>query len=672
MRLERLERMGLAELLGRTRQALFERLERVSGSDLHDAVPDSSVERSCEAAWRREQFFRGATDAGTPGAVAALLPAARDAIVEAADELCRGRFALLGHRALDFGRPVDWHLDAVSGKRAPRRHWSRIDPLDTSLVGDVKVTWELSRHQWLVTLAQAYVLERDERYARAALDHVDAWIDHNPPGQGIHWTSSLELALRLVSWCWVVELCADSPALGRVRLARMVRVMVAHARHTARYLSHWFSPNTHLTGEALGLFYAGAWLEVGSASRWRRRAEGILERELVRQVLPDGVHFEQSTCYARYTAEIYLHWLLLAEALDLPVPGHVGERLTRLLDFLLVVRRPDGSLPPIGDADGGWLLPLAPRESGDVRGIFSTAAVLFERADYAWAARGLQPETLWLLGPSAAARFFALCPRPPTAPPSRLFAHGGIAIVRDSWRDDAHQLIFDVGPLGCPVSSGHGHADLLAVQACFFGAPLLVDAGTGDYTAGPWRDAFRSTLFHGTVTIDGQSQAEPEGPFAWRERPSARLERWLSRPGRVLVSGSHDAYARLPQPVHHRRTIQFVAPDRFLFEDCLDGAGEHLVELRFQLAPGVRLAHRGPWLRIGLDDGRGLELRVVAPVALGLEVHTGESEPALGWVSPDYGQRLAAPLVVFQARTRLPLRLLTVLRPRRVGALREA
>src|SRR2546430_16133232 len=86
------------------------------------------------------------------------------------------------------------------------------------------------------------------------------------------------------------------------------------------------------------------------------------------------------------------------------VPAVVGERVQRMLDFLLAVRRPDGSVPSIGDADGGWLLPFVRRAPDDFRGVFSTAAAWFGRPDYAWAAGGLAPETLWLLGPRSEER----------------------------------------------------------------------------------------------------------------------------------------------------------------------------------------------------------------------------------------------------------------------------
>ena len=121
-------------------------------------------------------FFVGPADARIPEYFAEVLPDARGAVLHAADGICERRFSLLGHRALYLGDTPDWHRDAVSGKRAPLIHWSRLNPLDWDVVGDSKVTWELSRHQWLVGLAQAYSLTGDEAYAEAATAAMRDWM----------------------------------------------------------------------------------------------------------------------------------------------------------------------------------------------------------------------------------------------------------------------------------------------------------------------------------------------------------------------------------------------------------------------------------------------------------------------------------------------------------------
>ena len=666
VKLRRLRQMGLAEIAGRTRQEASKWWDRVApggatrkrGGRVVDCVRQR--ERFRVAAPSR--FFCGAADARTVALLADRAPDTMREVIAAAERAVAGRFDLLGYRGLSFGDPVDWRLDPVSGRRAPLVHWSRIDLLDAASLGDVKVVWELNRHQWLVQLGQAYRMTRDERYAQAFAARVTGWLESNPVGVGINWASSLEVALRLMAWCWALVLFSRSRMLSPELLERMSASIQDHASHVERYLSSYSSPNTHLTGEALGLFYAGTvFPEMGPALRWREQGARILATESERQVLPDGVYFEQSTCYQRYTVEIGLHLLMLSGRNGFPVPPVVGQSIQAMLDFLLSVRSPRGQAPHIGDADGGWLLPLARRRPDDLRGIFGVAAALFGRADYAWAAEGAGPELLWLLGPAGLATFESIRPAPP-ADSSRLFADGGYAVMRDGWGVDGHHLVFDVGPLGCPASGGHGHADLLSVQCSAFGEPFLVDAGTGKYANATWRSFFRGTAAHSTVMVDGVGQAEPAAPFAWQQRPRARLRRWLSAETFDFADAEHDAYARLLDPVRHRRRVLFVKPRYWVLLDDLEGAEPHRVELRFQFGRVSARLEAGLWAR-ATAAGRGLLVCPFASVPLEVRLREGARHPIEGWVSPDYGVRRPAPVLVYSATARLPLRVITLLLP---------
>src|SRR5262245_5151376 len=188
-------------------------------------------------------------------------PDERDAIINIAECALTGIFSLLGHVGLSFGdppySPIDWSLDPVSGLSAPLRHWSKLHPLDPLGGGDPKVVWELNRHAHFVTLGQAYWLTDDNRFAAGFIDQVSAWIDANPVGMGINWASSLEVAFRSIAWLWALGLCVDSREVTPDFFARLLKSLIEHGRHIERYLSYYFSPNTHLTGEALGLFYLG-------------------------------------------------------------------------------------------------------------------------------------------------------------------------------------------------------------------------------------------------------------------------------------------------------------------------------------------------------------------------------------------------------------------------------
>ena len=164
-----------------------------------------------------------------------------------------------------------------------------------------------------------------------------------------------------------------------------------HARHLEKYLSTYYSPNTHLTGEALGLFYLGTQFPFFKrAPNWKQKGEEILFADLDRQILDDGGYFEQSTWYHRYTTDFYLQFLILKSLNGKRDEKFLNEKLNKklqlLLDFMMQITRPNGTTPLIGDDDGGGCLPLGNSRSDDFLACLSTGAVLFDRRDYKFVA----------------------------------------------------------------------------------------------------------------------------------------------------------------------------------------------------------------------------------------------------------------------------------------------
>jgi heparinase II/III-like protein len=128
--------------------------------------------------------------------------------------------------------------------------------------------------------------------------------------------------------------------------------------------------------------------------------------------------------------------------------------------------------------------------------------------------------------------------------------------------------------------------------------------------------------------------------------------RWRSGPAGDLAEGRHAAYPG----IEHRRTVIF---DRhhFAIQDDLEGRGEHWVDVRYCLAPGARVERDGPWARVRGAGGAGVDLGVLSATPFELRIDDG-------WVATDYGQRARAKVVIFSARARLPLRVVTHLVPR--------
>ena len=500
----RLKTMSRAELADRMRQQTTARLDfwrYKAGVGVRPRF------RSLVAGPVRQFFFSPEQVPELCSRLRQLFPDTAKQIIQRAERISEHRFDLLGYEAVDYGAEIDWHSDRVHGKRAPFKPWFQINYLDFAEVGDSKVTWELNRHQHLVTLAKAYRLTDDQNFAAELFRQWEHWHAKNPYPLGINWASSLEVAFRSLSWIWVYFLLADSPALPMVFRRSWLRSLAISGRHIEKYLSTYFSPNTHLLGEAIALFFIGVLCpEISSAERWQKRGWEIIQQQAARQVRADGWHFEQSTYYHVYALDFFLHSAVLASLNQIPLPVEFDGTMRRMLEALATLAR-GGAVPRLGDDDGGRLFDPSRNRAAHLLDPLATGAVLYQRGDFKKLAGGPREETLWLLGEAGIEEFENL----PDTPPSRdsiAFPATGLYVMAGS--DPQRQFVVDAGPQGADTA-GHGHADALSLTASASGQELLIDPGTFEYVGdGSDRDRFRGTGAHNTLLIAGRDQANPE------------------------------------------------------------------------------------------------------------------------------------------------------------------
>lgn len=529
-------------------------------------------------------------------------PVSAKRFITAAEEILRGRVDLLGFKGLYVGTDIDWHREPISTKRSPLKHWKEFDELDTTETGDKKVLWELNRHQHFFTLGVAYMLTKDERFADEFVSQLSSWMEQNPPAIGINWASSLEVAFRAMSWIWAFHFFRDSNNFTPELFKTALKYLYVHGRHIEQYLSKYYSPNTHLTGEALALYYLGTQLRYFKrADHWRKLGEDILFSEITRQVHPDGVYFEQSTWYQRYTCDFYAHFSIL-RSLDAEAEFDLREQemeecLKAAFDHLMYLQMPDGTTPLIGDDDGGRLLPMTAKLPDDFRGTLSVGSVLFDSPELKYVAGGASEEIFWLIGPSGLDTYRAH-PSHESSATSIAFSEGGYSVMRDGWENTDNVLIVDCGEVGA-LAGGHGHADALSVGVAIHGRTTLVDPGTYTYhESREMRDFFRTTAAHNTLTIDGLSSSEPGTTFGWRTRAECTLNRWIADERFDLFKGSHDGYRRLADPVTHERSIFFLKNDYWIIRDVATAIEAHEYSLNFHFAENIRpaIGDSGAWI----------------------------------------------------------------------------
>ncbi len=522
-------------------------------------------------------------------------PAARAGVIAGADELLAGHWELLGTTRHDMADP-DWFFDPITGRSAPSSGYCfRIDHRSEDVTGNVKQVWELSRLQHVTILAAAFALSGDERYAERAARHLRSWWAKNPFLSGVHWTSGIEVGLRLISWVWVRRLLEGwdgAPDLFEQNDVALAQIWW-HQRYLARFRSRGSSANNHVIAEAAGQLIASLafdWFD--QSEQWSRTAGALLEKELANNTFPTGVNRELASEYHGFVAELALLAAAEADRAHRPLSTQVWQILCRMLDVVAATVDVGLNPPRQGDGDDGKGLVLGPISLKRWESLLAIGARLFGAPT--WWPRPA-PDVMSTLVSSLADQHPGL--DRPVRRPSH-FADAGLVIMRTDPRDGPEIWCrCDSGPHGFLSIAAHAHADALAVEVRYDGTEVLADPGTYCYHGEPsWRSYFRSTLGHNTIEIAHQDQSTSGGPTLWVRHAESRLvELHLNEDGRVdLWSAEHSGYGTLEAPASHRRTVELLEQQRSIrIVDLVETTGRHSVRAAFHLGPDVHAAKTG-------------------------------------------------------------------------------
>jgi hypothetical protein len=573
----------------------------------------------------------------------------------AASDYAQHRFSFFRLTRAEFGPTIQWNRDYLNGVTPPLRFGPDMDYRNVALCGDIKYVWEHNRHHHLVELAKAYYLTGKRDYADEVRSQIDSWIDQCPYLMGAQWSSSLESAIRVINWCFVCQfLRAEGSGyleLHEEFLRRWVASIHQHLVFIAKNFSRHSSANNHLIGEACGLFIGALCFTFDRSDAWLRTGAAILEEEAVKQVWPDGVDKEQAISYQAFVFDFLLVAALLGRRNGKDFTPEYWGVLERMADFVASLIDASGDVPHIGDEDDGYVVVLSHEADFRLyRSLLATAAVLFQRGDFARKAVRYDEKSFWLAGFQD---FKGLCDRNQERSPVLSFPYGGYYLLRG----EDSTVIMDCGPLGYLSLAAHGHADALSVLLSYKDKWILADPGTYAYhTHTEWRDYFRGTAAHNTVRIDGLDQSVIGGNFMWLKKAETELIRHDAR----SVAGWHDGYLRLPAPVRHEREVILDGAERrYRVIDRLRGDGPHAVELFFHLHPECSLKEQGE----GYLVTNGPAVVVLQPDARLLErtVLVGSLSPRGGWYSPGYDRKITSTTIRLALMTAGDIDLVTTL-----------
>jgi len=410
-----------------------------------------------------DKIVLGPVDASVPAlANAGRAPITlRQRLMADAKALLQGDWKLYGWREASTGSPPCWHRDASTGVVIePDELSHKLDHRALPDGADARTIWEINRWSEMTRVVMHGWLNRDWDAVRTAQLWLEDWCDRNPAGRGINWTSTLEVALRLINFTWfdaLVHGCGVAALIEhQQRLAQ--RIVPAHAAWVCRYRSFGSSANNHLLGELAGLLHAvKRWPSLqehtGSAEElWQGVVSCVME-----QFASDGGNREQALHYHLFAWEMAWHSARLVNAVD----ERVWDRLAAAAEFFVRMVHPiepwdygdsdDAQVLPIvldrGDAMSEWQSWIAGHDHGRVLGFWMGESPLLRRPP------AQLSEGWWLAKES------------------------GMAVCElNDW-----VLRLNAGPTGYGSLAAHGHCDALHLSIWDGTQALVIDPGTGSY-----------------------------------------------------------------------------------------------------------------------------------------------------------------------------------------------
>lgn len=565
------------------------------------------------------------------------------------DSYRNGTINFFGHKPLDVGNPVDWHRDPMTGVQAPLVFGKSINYRDDRIVGNVKFTWELGRHQHLVPLVLAYVATGDRAYRQVAVRQIESWIEDNPYAMGIHWSSALEVALRLIAWAVIHSLLVlrdgsqglFEAAQNPERLGKSIYQQAFFVRH---FLSQHSSANNHLIGELSGLWVVCQVFDLGEKGEcWASLTHEMLERESSLQVYSDGVNKEQAFYYHLWVIDYLVFVWLVSTRCSEGFSQEFSQRILAMAAFLEDVSPTGGEPPQVGDADDGFVARFTPNwPAHPYRELLDTVQAVFnntgtKKSEKAFWYKAMLEPSYQTIPVQEWKRVYPA-----------IYQQGGYAVLGDK----THHLLLDAGPLGYLGIAAHGHADALSVCLALDGYWWLIDPGTYAYHSSPvWRNYFRGTSAHNTVRVNSQDQSRIGGPFLWLEKAVSVIEESSRSEKYQYVKATHDGYISIG--FRHTRELRYTMENGAVeITDTVDGTGDGVAELFFHFAPDIqvkRAAAENCWIATRQNCDKELEFYTDRNWEFG--IFCASKNPILGWYSPALEEKV--PTVTLRGITEL-------------------
>lgn len=491
-------------------------------------------------------------------------------IIISAEKILENKFDILGSGLISLGKNIKWNQDFKTGFIWENKFYKDIEIINLTNNSDVKVPWELSRFQYLITLGKAYMLTKDLRYYEKFKEYIYDWIEKNPIYYSVNWTCNMDVSIRAINWIAGYYLFKENIDKDKEFRKILNTSLYGHGEYIYNNLEKTCVSlgNNHYLSNLNGLIFLGVYfkdLSSKSPKKWLNKGVLELEKEMFIQNNEDGTNYETSTSYHRLVTELMFFPLLLLEKNNYFILSKEYKiRLKKMFEFMAKITNSNGKVPLIGDVDNGRLFIFSnfyDWEVNDFRNLISLGGEYFDDSYLREISKNQNQDALFLFGEIKKEMR-------KIEKKSYSFPIGGYYLLQNM---DIYCLI-RCGELSLRGQGGHSHNDQLSLVVNIQGEDFFIDPGVYVYTANKvMRNLFRSTEMHNTIRIKNYEQNNffENNLFEMKEESFSKLLKFKEN----IFSGEHSGYLKKTGS-KHIRTVELLDREIIIRDDIGNDSGE--------------------------------------------------------------------------------------------------
>lgn len=482
--------------------------------------------------------------------------------ISKANEIILGQIHILGENT-NFIKKIDWHSDFKVNYTWEKKYYKFYNYNHLELNNDVKIPWELSRHQFLVTVAQAYYISNHSKYLSYIEDTFNDWVSQNPTGFSINWACTMDVALRVFSWFIIWEILKDK--INDSFKKKLLKHMYIHYIFISENIEKSDINGNHYLTDIVIAFVLSIFFKKKNKSKEYQK---LIEKEIYNETYEEGLNFEGSIPYHRLITELFLIVEVCASNSNIEFSREFYQRYSLLFSVISFYTKPNGLCPIFGDNDNGRAFILEELN-------FNNHTYLLDFCNVAYGSKFKTSEfsfSKWLKYTKKKFDIFHPIKN------DQILEKSGLAKLENDWG----KVIIELSSLGLAGRGGHGHNDFSSFELTIGLTDVIVDTGCYCYTSNyKDRNYSRSSSAHNILTIDNHEINDfVDEKNLWHLKNQMEPRHFKSSSREITCS--HESFKNIDKSIDYERKF-ILEENSLIIKDKLKSEKSHNFESIFIL-----------------------------------------------------------------------------------------